>query len=41
MEGAAIMGISLAKHGEITFKNGRVQQSNFDNFPVATIDEEA
>ena len=39
MEGAAIMGISLAKHGEITFKNGRVQQSNFDNFPVATIDE--
>jgi isoquinoline 1-oxidoreductase beta subunit len=39
MEGAAIMGISLAKHGEITFKNGRAQQSNFDDFPVARIDE--
>jgi isoquinoline 1-oxidoreductase beta subunit len=39
MEGAAIMGISLAKHGEITFKNGRAQQSNFDDFPVALIDE--
>ncbi len=39
MEGAAIMGLSLAKHGEITFKDGRVQQSNFDDFPVARIDE--
>jgi isoquinoline 1-oxidoreductase beta subunit len=39
MEGAAIMGLSLAKHGEITFKNGRVQQGNFDDFPVARIDE--
>jgi isoquinoline 1-oxidoreductase beta subunit len=39
IEGAAIMGLSLAKHGEITFKNGRVQQGNFDDFPVARIDE--
>jgi isoquinoline 1-oxidoreductase beta subunit len=39
VEGAAIMGLSLAKYGEITFKNGRVQQGNFDNFPVARIDE--
>ena len=38
-EGAAIMGLSLAKHGAITFKNGRVQQGNFDDFPVARIDE--
>ncbi len=37
MEGAAIMGISLAKMGEITFKNGRVQQSNFDDYEVARI----
>jgi isoquinoline 1-oxidoreductase beta subunit len=39
IEGAAIMGLSLAKHGALTFKNGRVQQSNFDDFPVARIDE--
>jgi isoquinoline 1-oxidoreductase beta subunit len=39
IEGAAIMGLSLAKYGEITFKNGRVQQSNFDGFQVVRIDE--
>ena len=39
MEGAVIMGISLAKHGEITFKGGKVQQGNFDDFPVARVDE--
>jgi isoquinoline 1-oxidoreductase beta subunit len=39
IEGAAIMGLSLAKHGEITFKDGRVQQSNFDGFRVIRIDE--
>jgi isoquinoline 1-oxidoreductase beta subunit len=39
MEGAAIMGLSLAKHGEITFKDGRVQQKNYDDFPVLRIDE--
>jgi isoquinoline 1-oxidoreductase beta subunit len=39
IEGAAIMGLSLAKYGEITFKDGRVQQSNFDNFPLLRIDE--
>jgi len=39
IEGAAIMGLSLAKHGEITFKDGRVQQGNFDDFPVIRMDE--
>jgi isoquinoline 1-oxidoreductase beta subunit len=39
IEGAAIMGLSLAKHGEISFKNGRVEQGNFDGFPVVRIDE--
>jgi len=39
IEGAAIMGLSLAKHGEISFKDGKVQQSNFDDFPVIRIDE--
>jgi isoquinoline 1-oxidoreductase beta subunit len=39
IEGAAIMGLSLAKYGEISFKDGKVQQGNFDNFPVVRIDE--
>jgi isoquinoline 1-oxidoreductase beta subunit len=39
IEGAAIMGLSLAKSGEITFKDGKVQQGNFDDFPVVRIDE--
>ena len=39
IQGAAIMGLSLAKSGAITFKNGAVEQSNFDNYPVARIDE--
>src|ERR1700760_3434117 len=39
IEGAAIMGLSLAKYGEISFKDGRVQQHNFDSFQVARIDD--
>ncbi|MGJ5042868.1 MULTISPECIES: xanthine dehydrogenase family protein molybdopterin-binding subunit [unclassified Bradyrhizobium] len=39
LEGAAIMGLSLAKYGEISFKSGRVQQRNFDDHPVVRIDE--
>jgi isoquinoline 1-oxidoreductase beta subunit len=39
MEGAAIMGLSLAKYGEITFKGGKVQQKNYDDFQVVRIDE--
>jgi isoquinoline 1-oxidoreductase beta subunit len=39
IEGAAIMGLSLAKYGEITFSDGKVQQKNFDDFQVVRIDE--
>ncbi|CAL79165.1 Isoquinoline 1-oxidoreductase beta subunit [Bradyrhizobium sp. ORS 278] len=39
LEGAAIMGLSLAKYGEVSFKNGRVQQRNFDDHQVVRIDE--
>jgi isoquinoline 1-oxidoreductase beta subunit len=38
-EGAAVFGTSLARHGEITAKNGAVEQSNFHNYPVARINE--
>lgn len=39
IEGTAIQGLSLAKYGAITFKDGRVQQKNFDDFQVVRIDE--
>ena len=39
IEGAAIMGLTLALYGEITFKDGRVQQSNFYDFKMARINE--
>ena len=39
IEGAAIMGLGLAKYGEITFKNGKVQEKNFDDFQVIRINE--
>jgi len=35
MEGAAVMASSSALYGEITFSEGRVQQSNFNDFQVA------
>ncbi|MGT2509299.1 molybdopterin cofactor-binding domain-containing protein [Cupriavidus basilensis] len=34
MEGGAIMGLSLALSGEITFEKGRVKQSNFHDYEV-------
>jgi len=39
IEGAAVMGMSLALYGEISFKKGRVEQSNFDNYRVLRIEE--
>jgi isoquinoline 1-oxidoreductase beta subunit len=39
IEGAAVMGLALAKYGAITFKNGRVEQGNYDSYPVTRIDE--
>jgi isoquinoline 1-oxidoreductase beta subunit len=39
IEGAAVMGLTLAKYGEISFKDGRVQQSNFNDFQLVRIDD--
>jgi isoquinoline 1-oxidoreductase beta subunit len=39
VQGAVIFGISAALHGEITLKNGRVEQSNFDDYQVLRINE--
>jgi isoquinoline 1-oxidoreductase beta subunit len=38
LEGAVIMGISLATLGEITFKRGRAQQDNFHQYRVTRMD---
>jgi isoquinoline 1-oxidoreductase beta subunit len=35
IEGAAIMGLTLALHGQVTFKNGRAEQGNFDDYEMA------
>jgi isoquinoline 1-oxidoreductase beta subunit len=38
LEGACVQGISLATLGEISFKNGRPQQTNFDGYQLTRID---
>ena len=39
MEGAAIFGMSIALHGEITAKDGAIVQGNFDTYPVVRLNE--
>jgi len=39
IESATIFGISAALYGEITLKDGRVEQSNFDTYRVLRLDE--
>jgi isoquinoline 1-oxidoreductase beta subunit len=38
IEGAAVMGMTLALYSEVTFKDGRAQQNNFYDYDVARID---
>ena len=39
MEGACVMGVGVATLGEISFKDGRVQQDNFDSYEVTRMAE--
>jgi isoquinoline 1-oxidoreductase beta subunit len=39
MESAIVFGLTAALKGEITIENGRVQQGNFDNYPLLTMAE--
>jgi isoquinoline 1-oxidoreductase beta subunit len=39
IQGAVIWGISAALYGEITVKDGRIVQSNFNDFRVATMSD--
>jgi isoquinoline 1-oxidoreductase beta subunit len=38
MEGAVVMGMGLALTAQITFKNGRAEQDNFDGYEITRID---
>jgi isoquinoline 1-oxidoreductase beta subunit len=39
MESGIVYGLTAALYGEITFKQGRVQQGNFHDYPVLRMDE--
>ena len=38
MEGAVVQGLSIATMSNITFRDGRVEQTNFDSYEVARMD---
>jgi isoquinoline 1-oxidoreductase beta subunit len=39
MEGAIIFGLTLALHGNITAKDGAIEQSNFHDYPLLRLNE--
>ena len=39
MQSGIVYGLSAALHGEITFRDGRVEQSNFHDYPVLRLHE--
>jgi isoquinoline 1-oxidoreductase beta subunit len=38
-ESAVVYGLTSALHGEITISRGRVQQTNFNNYPMLRMNE--
>jgi isoquinoline 1-oxidoreductase beta subunit len=39
LQSAVTLGLTAALNGEITIRKGRVQESNFDNYTLLTIEE--
>jgi len=39
IQGGLLFGVTAALHGEITLKNGRLEQENFDSYVTLRIDE--
>jgi isoquinoline 1-oxidoreductase beta subunit len=39
IESAVVFGLSAALYGKISFKDGRVEQANFDSYPMLRIEE--
>jgi isoquinoline 1-oxidoreductase beta subunit len=39
MEGGIVFGLTAALYGAITLKNGRVEQSNFHNYPMLRVSD--
>ncbi len=39
IEGAMVYGLSAALYERVTFKDGRVEQGNFDEYPMLRMDE--
>ena len=39
MESAVIYGLSAALFGEVTIKDGKIEQQNFNNYPVLRINQ--
>jgi isoquinoline 1-oxidoreductase beta subunit len=39
MEGGIVFGLTAALHGELTFRNGRLEQSNFHDYPMVRMRE--
>ncbi|HKF44052.1 MAG TPA: molybdopterin cofactor-binding domain-containing protein, partial [Thermoanaerobaculia bacterium] len=39
MESGIVFGLTAALYGELTFKDGRVQQANFNDYPILRMNE--